>query len=48
MTPTEAYAAFLTALDSVGLTVERGPGYNKIIETDEGEDGLHPRLRLRR
>jgi hypothetical protein len=42
MTPTEAYAAFLTALDSVGLTVERGPGYNKIIETTKAKMGSTP------
>lgn len=37
MTRDEAYAAFLTALDSVGLTVARGPGYLKIIETSKAK-----------
>ena len=42
MTRDEAYAVFLTALDSVGLTVERGPGYNKIIETTKAKMGSIP------
>ena len=37
VTRDEAYAAFLTALDSVGLTVARGPGYLKIIETSKAK-----------
>jgi hypothetical protein len=37
LTRDEAYAAFLTALDSVGLTVARGPGYLKIIETSKAK-----------
>jgi len=37
MTRDEAYAAFLTALDSIGLTVARGPGYLKIIETSKAK-----------
>jgi general secretion pathway protein D len=42
MTPNEAYAVFLTALDSVGLAVERGPGYYKIIETAKAKTGNLP------
>ena len=42
MTPNEAYAMFLTALDSVGLAVERGPGYYKIIETSKAKTGNVP------
>jgi hypothetical protein len=42
MTPNEAYATFLIALDSVGLTVERGSGYYKIIETAKAKSGSVP------
>jgi len=42
MTPNEAYATFLTALDSVGLTVERAHGYYKIIETAKAKTGGGP------
>ena len=33
---------FLSALDSVGLTVERGPGYYKIIETSKAKTSSVP------
>jgi hypothetical protein len=42
MTPREAYAAFLSALDSVGLTVEKGPGYYRIIETAKAKSSSMP------
>jgi hypothetical protein len=42
MTPREAYSAFLTALDSVGLTVEQGPGFLKIIETAKAKSSSVP------
>jgi len=42
MTPHEAYAAFLVALDSIGLTVEHGAGYYKIIETSKAKSGSVP------
>jgi len=42
MTPKEAYTAFLSALDSVGLTVEHGPGYLKIIETSKAKSAALP------
>jgi general secretion pathway protein D len=42
MTPREAYAAFLAALDSIGLTVEQGPGFLRIIETSKAKTGAVP------
>jgi hypothetical protein len=42
MTPKEAYAAFLMALDSIGLTVEQGPGYLKVIETAKAKSSSLP------
>jgi hypothetical protein len=42
MTPKEAYATFLIALDSIGLTVEKGTGYYKIIETAKAKSGAVP------
>jgi hypothetical protein len=42
MTRDEAYAAFLAALDSVGLTVERQAGYYKIIETSKAKTSSMP------
>jgi hypothetical protein len=42
MTPTEAYATFLVALDSLGLTVERGAGFYKIIESSKAKSGSVP------
>jgi hypothetical protein len=42
MTPREAYSTFLTALDSIGLTVEQGPGYLKIIETAKAKTASLP------
>lgn len=42
MTRDEAYAAFLTALDLNGLTVERGPGFYKIIETSKAKSASVP------
>jgi hypothetical protein len=42
MTRDEAFAMFLSALDSVGLTVERGPGYYKIIETSKAKTSSVP------
>lgn len=42
MTPKEAYAVFLSALDSVGLTVEKGPGYYKVIETAKAKSSSTP------
>jgi len=42
MTPREAYATFLSALDSLGLTVEQGPGYLKIIETSKAKSSSVP------
>jgi general secretion pathway protein D len=42
MSPREAYVAFLSALDSVGLTVEYGPGYLKIIETSKAKSAALP------
>jgi len=42
MTRDEAYAAFLAALDSVGLTVERHAGYLKIIETSKAKTSSTP------
>jgi hypothetical protein len=37
MTREEAFAAFLSAIDTLGLTIERGPGYLKIIETSKAK-----------
>jgi len=42
MTPQEAYAAFLTALDANGLTVEKGPGFYKIIEASKAKAAAVP------
>lgn len=42
MSPREAYATFLTALDSLGLTVEQGPGYLKVIETAKAKSAALP------
>jgi hypothetical protein len=42
LTRDEAFSAFLSALDSVGLTVERGPGYYKIIETSKAKTSSVP------
>jgi hypothetical protein len=42
MTRDEAFAAFLTALDTLGLTVERGPGYLKIIEAAKAKTSSTP------
>jgi general secretion pathway protein D len=42
MTPQEAYAAFLTALDANGLTVEKGPGFYKIIEAAKAKSASVP------
>jgi len=42
MTPREAYTTFLTALDSIGLTVEQGPGYLKVIETSKAKSASLP------
>ena len=42
MTPREAYATFLSALDSIGLTVEQHPGYLKIIETAKAKSASLP------
>jgi hypothetical protein len=42
MTRDEAYAAFLSALDSLGLTVENHPGYLKIIETSKAKSASLP------
>jgi len=42
MTPKEAYVTFLSALDSIGLTVEHGPGYLKIIETAKAKSSSLP------
>jgi hypothetical protein len=42
MTPREAYGTFLSALDSIGLTVEQGPGYLKIIETARAKSASLP------
>lgn len=42
MTTDEAYAAFMTALDSVGLTVERHATYMKIIETSKAKTSSMP------
>jgi hypothetical protein len=42
MTPQEAYAAFLSALDANGLTVERGTGFYKIIETSKAKSASVP------
>ncbi len=42
LTRDEAYAAFLNALDSVGLAVERGPGYYKVIEASKAKSGSLP------
>jgi len=42
MTRDEAYAAFLTAIDSIGLTVERHPSYLKIIESSKAKSGSMP------
>jgi hypothetical protein len=42
MTPEEAYAAFLNALDAIGLAVERAPGYLKIIETAKAKSAPVP------
>jgi hypothetical protein len=42
MTRDEAYSTFLSALDTVGLTVEKGPGYYKIIETSKAKSAGLP------
>ena len=42
MTPKEAYTTFLMALDSIGLTVQRGAGYYTIIETAKAKSGNMP------
>jgi hypothetical protein len=42
MTREEAYSTFLSALDTVGLTVEKGPGYYKIIETAKAKSSGLP------
>jgi hypothetical protein len=42
MTRDEAYAAFLSALDTNGLTVTRGPGFYKIIETAKAKSASVP------
>lgn len=42
LTRDEAYAAFLSALDTVGLAVEKGPGYYKIIEASKAKSGSLP------
>jgi hypothetical protein len=42
MTPNEAYSAFLSALDSIGLTVQRAHGYYTIIETAKAKTGSVP------
>jgi hypothetical protein len=42
MTREEAYSAFLIALESNGLTVERGPGFYKIIETSKAKSASVP------
>jgi hypothetical protein len=42
MTRDEAYATFLTALDSLGLTVERHAGYLQIIETSKAKMSSTP------
>jgi type II secretory pathway component GspD/PulD (secretin) len=42
MTKDEAFAAFLTALDTLGLTVERGQGYLRIIETAKAKTSSTP------
>ena len=46
MTRDEAYAAFLNTLDSIGLTIEKGSGYLRIIETVEGQVVRGARVRL--
>jgi hypothetical protein len=42
MTREEAFAAFLNALDSIGLTVERASGYLRIIETSKAKTSVTP------
>ena len=42
MTREEAYASFLNALDSIGLTVERSSGFLKIIETGKAKSSSLP------
>jgi len=42
MTRDEAYASFLNALDSIGLTVERSSGYLRIIETSKAKSASLP------
>ena len=42
LTRDEAYAAFLTAIDSIGLTVERHPSYFKIIESSKAKTASVP------
>jgi len=42
MTRREAYAAFLAALDSIGLTVEQAPGFLRVIETSKAKTGSVP------
>jgi hypothetical protein len=42
MTREEAFAAFLSAIDTLGLTIERGPGYLKIIETSKAKMSSSP------
>jgi hypothetical protein len=42
MTREEAYAAFLNTLDSIGLTIERGSGYLRIIETAKAKSSAVP------
>ncbi len=42
MTRDEAYAAFLNTLDSIGLTIEKGSGYLRIIETAKAKSSAVP------
>jgi hypothetical protein len=42
MTREEAYASFLNALDSIGLTVEKSSGYLRIIETAKAKSSSLP------
>ena len=42
MTREEAFAAFLNALDSIGLTVEKASGYLRIIESSKAKTSQTP------
>lgn len=42
MTKEEAYASFLNALDSIGLTIEKSSGYLRIIETSKAKSSSLP------